>query len=307
MSRSARTELFAKWLQGSLVMADMGLSAGGRWWVDGNNAKAGATAGYGRSPDKPFSTIAAALAAAVTHDRVYVLPDHAEAALTLAASFTFGVSGVEVIGLGRGTNRPSFVFTAAAGSVNMNATNCKLQNVRLTSYFTNGITAPINIAASGCEVDSCSFEETLSTQEMLAGIKIAAGCSQVRITNNTYNGIAGGRLVSFILAAGAADGLVIADNYLSCDASASVIDALTAKSLEVRILRNLVINLDTSAGLGISVKSDTTGFADGNRVVNLKNAVYGLVGAGMAYGLNYCSNALGASGVICPAVDNFPS
>ena len=52
----AKTQLFGRWLQGSVVIEDQGQSTGARWWVSSGTGVDGT--GYGASPDKPFATLA---------------------------------------------------------------------------------------------------------------------------------------------------------------------------------------------------------------------------------------------------------
>jgi hypothetical protein len=154
----AKSELFARWLQGNLVIADQAQGVGNRWWVDVNTA----TPGGGASPDKPLATLAAAIAAAGIGDKIYVLSNLAEGGLTLATA------GVEIIGVG-GDARPSGTpcadpgmitwAEAAAGNtlLTITAVGCRVRNIKFRVPTTGGTA----IALSGAwhtTIENCIFQ-----------------------------------------------------------------------------------------------------------------------------------------------------
>jgi primosomal protein N' (replication factor Y) len=55
--RAARSPLVSQWLSGQMVIADMGVSSGKRFYVDSGSATGADTGGYGRSPDAPKLTV----------------------------------------------------------------------------------------------------------------------------------------------------------------------------------------------------------------------------------------------------------
>jgi hypothetical protein len=101
----------------------------GRDWYVNSAAAAG---GNGASPAGAVTTLAAALALTLPGDRVFIAPGHAEN-VTGAASITWSQSGVTVIGLGVGSNRPTFTFTTTASQILISGSNNVLSNIRVTS------------------------------------------------------------------------------------------------------------------------------------------------------------------------------
>jgi hypothetical protein len=106
-----------------------------------------------------------------------------------------------------------------------------------------------------------------------------------------------------IVGAGAANRFKLLNSYIHCDASDKIVDLSAAASTDVIIRNNMLINIDTAAGLGVVLHASSNGFVTGNVCANLKDTVVWVSGAGMAYAENYGSNALNASGIILPAVD----
>jgi len=126
--QSAKTELFAQWLSGNLVMADQGLSTGRRVFVhSGTGSNAG---GFGASPDKPVATLdyAIGLCTANKGDKIYLIPGHAET-FTATNGFDADVAGIEIIGLGWGAARPTFTFNHANAQVNIGAASVRIRNM----------------------------------------------------------------------------------------------------------------------------------------------------------------------------------
>jgi len=302
------TKLFARVQSGGMfTVLDKSATPGNVFYVDAGHAAASDSAGFGQNPDAPVATIdyAIGLCTASQGDVILVMPGHTET-VSNATDFLLDVAGVSVIGLGSGSLIPTITLdTAAAATLGITAADCTLKNLSILSAFTNGVTAGVTLAATatGFTLDGLIFKESLVTQEYLIGISIATDCDDGIIQNCRYYGIASGGTSSIIAAAGGTDRTIIRDNYFHGDASAAALKFDAAASADLQVLRNVVINIDAGAGLGIACHNSGTGMVAWNVVANLKDTVVGLSGTGMAYCENYGSNALGASGIILPAVD----
>ena len=113
----SRSGLFWATVPGGLpIIQDVKYISGNVFFVD-NSAPAAQradTAGYGKHPDKPFSTIdfAVGQCTATQGDAIFVLPGHSET-LTAAAGIDLDVAGISVVGLGRGTARPTIAMSTS--------------------------------------------------------------------------------------------------------------------------------------------------------------------------------------------------
>ena len=86
----AKTELFADWLGGDLVISNQGFSTGKKFFVHaGTGTDAG---GFGNSPDSPLATwdYAVGLCTASKGDSLSMRPNHCAAALNLAFTAAIG-------------------------------------------------------------------------------------------------------------------------------------------------------------------------------------------------------------------------
>lgn len=301
------TKLFVNKQKGGLfTVLDKEFATGSIFYVQATDGTDGA--GYGQNPDSPVATLdyAIGLCTASKGDIIFLLPGHAEN-LASATGAVLDVAGVKVIGLGRGSLQPKLsLITAAGATLSITAANCEVHNVWLYSNFTNGVTAGVTLAATadGGLLSELKFTEAANTKEFLLGVSIAALCHDVVIENCHYIGTAGGTTSSIVSAIGASNNLIMENNYLHGDCSAAAVKLDAAASTDLQILNNRVINIDTGAGLGIAMHNSCTGMVTENYVTNLKDNVVGLSGTGVSYHENFGSNAVGASGIILPAVDS---
>lgn len=135
----------------------------------------------------PYATVNYAISQckAGRGDIVLCMPGHSEN-ISTAGGITFGTNtGVAVIGLGTGSLRATFNFTATAGTVTMTAASCAIKNC----LFTGGITAvvsPIVVSASDCVIESCELRDV--TGVMTAGILTTAAANRLRILDHVHKG-----------------------------------------------------------------------------------------------------------------------
>lgn len=301
----SRTELFAEWLSGNLVISNGLVTTGKIWWV---HATVGVDeGGAGVSPDHPCATIdyAMGLCTVSKGDIIAVMPGHAEA-IAAATSLVCDVAGVRIVGIGKGANQPVLTWTTAGtATILVTAAGVTFDNFKLVSNFATGITAGFTIAATATDfcIRNCRMTETVNTSEFLTWFAVAADADNMVVEDNYFQGLIGGTDIGVFTFAGGCDNLIMRRNHFYGDFSASIVDLLTADSTNLLITDNIGVNVDAAAGLGIQVKAASTGFANGNWMMLGKNDVVGVVGAGLAYGLNYYSNAVNTSMRFGPAVD----
>lgn len=207
--QNAKTELFAQWKQGALVVADQGDATGNRFWVDSNTGTD--AAGWGRSPDKPFDTLAYAFSSdgctANNGDIIYVMEGHAEAPTT---AITMDIAGVRVVGLGSGLTRPQITGGAASiDNITITAADITVKNLYFNEATVSAATANINIAAANATIDGCHMDMGANDR---IGISITADGEKPRIVNCSFIVTADGP-DSAIGIEGVIDMPVILNNY----------------------------------------------------------------------------------------------
>jgi len=159
------------WVNSTTVLAEKGIGSS-----DGNPG----------TYQKPFATVDYAIGqcTASRGDVIMVMPGHTET-ISAAAGVALDVAGVAIIGLGTGSLRPTFNFTATASTFTISAANCAIKNC----LFTGGIDAvvsPIVVSAADCVIDTCELRDV--TGQMTDGILTTAGANRLRILDHIHNG-----------------------------------------------------------------------------------------------------------------------
>lgn len=151
--------------------------------------------GGGQNPDAPLATIdyAIGLCTAGKGDVIYVLPGHAET-ISAAAGINCDVAGVRIIGIGRGTNRPTITMSAVASTVAVAAASVTLKN--LLFLATADTTIVVDVNSTDAVLDSLEIRSTTG-KEFVTGIDINGGaanaCDRTTIVNcGIYSTLAAG-------------------------------------------------------------------------------------------------------------------
>ncbi len=124
-------------------------------YVD-SNASGGAISGF--VPSDAYATVDAAINASLAGDTIIVLEGHVET-LADATSLVIDVAGLKIIGLGRGSRRPTFTMSAAGSNIPISAADGEFTNFLFKVGagpvdVTKGITVISNTFRSSCHVTS---------------------------------------------------------------------------------------------------------------------------------------------------------
>lgn len=276
------------------------------------NAVTGATddAAHGKSPARPYATVDYAIGKAGANGTIYVLPGHAEN-IASASALTCDVAGQKIIGLGSGLRRPKITLTTHVGATwNVTAADVWIENFQIVGNFLN-IAAAMTVAATadGLTLKNIETRDTSVILGALIQISIAALTTDVTIDGYKHYGVAGGLTApatNVILCVGAADRFHLMNAEIHAHTSAAPVALSAAASADVFIENVVLLNTDTSAGLGIAAHNSTTGWVNNIETVNLKNTVKGVTGTGLSVGSRVMySNAVNAyAGLFSYSVDS---
>lgn len=163
------------------------------FWVGNAAANVDATQGIMAGSDankgtfqRPFATLDYAIGqcAADRGDIIFIKPGHAETVAS-AAAIAVDVAGVAIIGLGQGSKRPTFNFTATAATITVSAANCSLKNLLLTGGI-DAVVSPLVVSGADCVLDSLTLRDV--TGQMTDGVLTTAGADRLRITRHRHEG-----------------------------------------------------------------------------------------------------------------------
>lgn len=213
------------------------LFRGTAFYVD---SVAGSNSNSGRSWSNALASIdtAIGLCTANAGDVIYVSNRHAES-IAAAAAINFDVAGVTLIGLGRGSKRPTITSaTSTAATVVIGAANCVVKNL----VFICGIDSQVimlDINSTDAIVEDCEFRNATAAQ-MLTAIDVNGGganaCDRTQIIGCIFRQTAVGS-ASAIELGEVADGVQIRKCIAWGDYSDACIHNPTGK-----VLTNLTIS-----------------------------------------------------------------
>lgn len=260
-----------------------------------------------------FTTIDAAIGACTADrgDVIYVMPGHAET-ISAAAGIDLDVNGVSIIGLGRGTAKPTITIgTAATADFEIAADDVTIKGLKFVANFADVQTLVEITAGENIRIEDCEFVEAGTNLNFVNAIRTVA-------TANANDGleIVGCKFIGAdaandeaILIREDIDQLVIKDCYFSlavADGEACIGFATGKDGTNVLITDNVAYRLNTAGDLFID--NDTTansGIVARNLVGHADTAGEVLVDMdGVRLFDNKGTAVDTASGYVLPAIDS---
>lgn len=268
--------------------------------------------------DSPFATLSYAVSQCVANrgDVIMVKPGHAET-ISSATALTLSTAGVAIIGLGVGTNRPTFTLdTATTATINVTAANVAIKNCIFTANFADIVSFFTLTTAKNFTLEGNLFKATATNMNSLYVVDTNAtsnDCDGLTIIDNKWIEPDTATL-SMVKMDGTNDNVTISDNLLTLGVNnnkASLAAIATGKILtSANISANRVYRLNTDTATGaILVTTDgstNTGMIFDNYVQHADVAAEILVTASAGFGVfqNFASGVAGASGYLLPAADS---
>lgn len=179
--------------------------------------------------DQPFSTLDYAVSRCVADrgDIIFVKPGHAETIAT-ATALAIDVAGVAVIGLGRGSNRPTFNLTATTSTITMSANNCVFWNCLVTGGV-DAIVAVYTISGADCSLQ-LNYRDV--TGQCTDCVLTTAAANRLYIDVNDYDGAtAAGTNAGIAIVGG--DHIEITGRYMDGNFAVGGIDVRTTATTDL--------------------------------------------------------------------------
>lgn len=285
------------WVNSTTVLAKNG--------VGGSNGNPG-------TYQKPFATIDYAIGrcTASRGDIIIVMPGHTET-ISAAAGIACDRAGVAIVGLGRGSLRPTITLnTAVTASATISAANVMLHNLIFSANFAD-ITQIIDVTATDAHIDKCEFVATavdMNWVDVISATGAANTADGLTITGCKAFGLDDANN-SFLQITDDIARIWIRDNtavHDNANALAFIKQATGKDIVNGMIKDNSYSSLLTA--VDVLVDNDTTansGFAIGNFASHADTAGEVLVDAdGLGLFDNKGTGVITASGYILPAIDS---
>ncbi len=267
---------------------------------------------------RPYATLEAAINAAdsAKGDIIVIKAGHAET-VSSATALNFDKAGITIIGLGKGTNRPTFTFdTANTATIPVSADNITIENCRFIGNFLSIASCFTVAAAAGFTVEGCEFDDTSAILGFLSIVTttVSVNADFLTFNNNRVRSIATTTPGPALTILGTMRGLTVCGNHIThtvaSNNKAALIDHAALVMTSLLVTHNLVFSVNTDTATGAILVKTTATTGDGliahNRVKALDVAAaivvtVAAVGYGMFDNL-YTGETTMASGVVLPAI-----
>lgn len=233
------------------------------YFVNNTSGFNGSDGNSGLRPDQPLLTLAKAitLIRANNDDVIYVLAGHAEN-ISAAAFIACSTAGFSIVGLGNGRLRPTFTWTATAGTWTVSAANVSIQNCVFVGEGIDAVTTMFSITADDCEFVGCEFSIGKTSFVPLLGITITGAINRFKFIGNFVHGAAVANCTNFIQIVGGGDGHQFIGNHIKGNFTTSLgcINNITTLCTNIVVRDNVFINATASATKVAVFLTGTTGF-----------------------------------------------
>lgn len=197
-------------------------------------------------------------------DVVAVLPGHTES-LAVADSWANLVANTRIVGIGTGTARPTFTWTASGSTLLLNVANVSIENCILNLEPGTGtvtVTAPITISAAGCRLIGNTIRvSTDSNNKSTIGITTTAAADDCEISHNVVYGATTGEVTTMLDIIGC-DRLKMVGNVFSGATSSTTVGVVrfaTTASTHIMLARNFYANRKASSAAAVTGLAGVTG------------------------------------------------
>jgi hypothetical protein len=195
------------------------------YFIDSSNSNASDAAGYGNSPDIPLASIDYLFSLATAGKKVvgYVLPGHTETYSTTGTKMTADKAGVDIIGLGNGSNRPTITFGHTGATWAISAANITIANILFVTSIDSVVTYG-TISGADFKMIDCEWRDTTDI-EVITDWTITGDRPQ--FINCNKSGYTGGDANVRCLSLAGVDGALIKDCNFITKVTTAVIGFVT--------------------------------------------------------------------------------
>lgn len=221
-------------------------------------------------------------------DIILVAHDHAES-ISTADQMSSLVSGTRIYGMGHGSLRPTFTWTAATASFLFDQANVALDNCQLFLAGAHAagsaltVAAPITVSAANCQISNCDIRYGFDADQIVGiGITTTAAGDDFRYFGNYAFAETAAACTTFMQLVGADRAKIVGNTFIGATGAVGtgLIRFLTTDSLEVLMLNNRMHHALAASEACVTVGAGATsssGFVDQLHMSVLSNGANALV------------------------------
>lgn len=241
-------------------------------------------------------------------DTVFVLPGHSESVTdnTMLANL---VAGTKIIGVGRGSNTPTFRWTATGSQWPLNKDDVTVAGLRLRLEGANGVVKAILVTGADNSLFGNDIEVASgATAKATIAVEFGTGAARFEFSSNRMRGTATHNVTDGVKVVAALANGIISNNYMVFSATAGNGNVhVTAAATEMVVVRNFMANTHTASTACFAVDAvAATGVLADNRFSTINDGVATAQGATFGAGAlfrcfeNYSCDEPVKSGVLTP-------
>jgi hypothetical protein len=271
------------------------------------SSTAGSSGNDGLGFSTPKATLAQALALCTANrgDRIFLMPAHAES--VGAAGLAWNVAGVSIIGLGNGSNRPTFTWHTTDAVVTISAANVLIQNI-ITAVDVDEIVSMFLVTGANVTFDAVDFVELATSAQAIQWLLTTNAADFLTIKNCRHRQITAAAAAQLWIQIVGADFPRIVDNTFMIVAAASTGSSLISFStacIYVEVMRNVMMWIGATITKVVTAATGTTGYFGDNRLASGTSvATAAAIACDAAFmGENYWGDTAQVSGLLAPVVD----
>lgn len=271
-----------------LVGAGPIFTTGNLFFVQSTSSFARDAADHGQDPATPFATIdfAVGRCTANNSDHIIVMPGHVETVIA-AAGLDLDVAGITLIGIGRGSDRPTINFTTAVGAdMDVDAANITMINFLFTGGI-DALTGPIDINAADFAMLNCETRDV--TGQATDFIVTDANADRLIIRDWVHRGAAAAGPDTAITIVGG-DNISIQDFWIDGNFAVACIENVTTAAVNLTVgslMKQCYARTRNAADTIFTAVATTTGnvgpYINARLADNAANITQAFVGADMQF------------------------
>lgn len=222
---------------------------------DGSDA-----AGNGGTQDAPFATLDFAIdkCTANNGDVIFLMAGHAET-LSADSDVDIDVEGITVIGLGQGSDRPTFTFdTAVTADFKLAAANTVVANLLFVAGI-DALTGPIEVSAADCAILDCEYRDDDSNNFETTDVVVTTTAADRLLIDGfryAHDGGSGGTQQQAVINIAVVDQVEIRNCFIICDAANGPIECAAATQVAIH---NNYLESTHANDVCITLAATTTG------------------------------------------------
>lgn len=226
---------------------------GNTYYVDSGS---GSNTNNGKSWAESLATLDAAINKCTANqgDTILIAEGHTETYTTTGVKATFDIVGINVIGLGFGSNRPTFSFGHTGTTMTISAANVTIQNLLFVTAVDQVVTYA-TISGTDCTLINCETRD-VTDKEVVSDFTITG--DRFRAFNHFKNGYVDGNANARVFSMNGVDNALIQDCLFMTKVTTAIINFVTTACTNV-VIKNCEFYVKATTDLSKNVIDTITG------------------------------------------------